>query len=589
MAGPSIMVRILADLTGLSKATSSAGKTAEGAASRMHGAFSSVLGQLNATGVLGPFGEALDGVDQALDSIEKHGKDVGLAMIGVGGAIAGVGIGLQSLGSKDKAAHAQLQSAVEATGHDYEDYAEKVENAIKVQERFGTSAATTQDALRILTQAMGDPMKALDYLGTAADLAAAKNESLTVAATQLGQAYNGSTKLLKQFGIEAAPKAATATKALDTATKAAATATEAYAKAKQKAADLEAIDAGKKKLTTAQSIRLRDAQQAVTAAASAAQAAAVKLAAAEDAVKKATTAQTDTMTALSDKLKGQASDAADTFAGKLDAIKARVEDSAAQFGQKYGPAITYVGGAITALGSAIEATMIITEAFRAVMASTVVTELLMIGPIILVVAALAALGVAAYVIYRNWGTIWKGMKAAAVDVWNWIKNNWPYLVGIILGPIALAAAIVYKHWATVKAGAAAVYNWFVTTWRTLTGYITAPFDAAWGAIENAFRGMVNAIIDIWNGLHFTLPKINEGPIHLGGETIGVPRIPHLSQGGLITSTGLIYAHAGEAITPAKDVGPRGPAVVLQNAHFSSDVDVEAFMRKAAWVVQTQRI
>ena len=72
------------------------------------------------------------------------------------------------------------------------------------------------------------------------------------------------------------------------------------------------------------------------------------------------------MTALSDKLKGQASDAADTFAGNLDAIKAQVEDSAAQFGQKYGPAITYVGGAITALGSAIEATMIITEAFRAV-------------------------------------------------------------------------------------------------------------------------------------------------------------------------------------------------------------------------------
>ena len=142
-----------------------------------------------------------------------------------------------------------------------------------------------------------------------------------------------------------------------------------------------------------------------------------------------------------------------------------------------------------------------------------------------------------------------------MDVWNWIKSNWPLLVAILLGPIAVAALEVYKHWATVKAGAAAVYDWFVTTWRTLTGYITAPFDAAWGGIENAFRGMVNGIIDIWNGLHFTLPKINAGPIHIGGETVGVPRIPHLAQGGLITSTGIVYAHAGEAITPAPDVGP----------------------------------
>lgn len=34
---------------------------------------------------------------------------------------------------------------------------------------------------------------------------------------------------------------------------------------------------------------------------------------------------------------------------------------------------------------------------------------------------------------------------------------------------------------------------------------------------------------------------------------------------------------------------RGPAVVVQNAHFSTELDIEAFMRKASWVVQTQRV
>ena len=76
-----------------------------------------------------------------------------------------------------------------------------------------------------------------------------------------------------------------------------------------------------------------------------------------------------------------------------------------------------------------------------------------LGPILLIVAAIAALVVAAYLIYRNWKTIWAGMKAAVLDVWNWIKSNWPYLLGILLGPIALAAAIIYKHWTGHQAGA----------------------------------------------------------------------------------------------------------------------------------------
>jgi hypothetical protein len=40
-----------------------------------------------------------------------------------------------------------------------------------------------------------------------------------------------------------------------------------------------------------------------------------------------------------------------------------------------------------------------------------------------------------------------------------------------------------------------------------------------------------------------------------------------------------------AVAPART----GPAVVVNDAHFSSEVDVELFMRRAAWVVQTARI
>jgi hypothetical protein len=160
-----------------------------------------MLGALNQTGVLGPFGDALDGIDRALSSVEGHAKQMGPALMGVGGALAGIGIGLAALGSKDQAAHTQLQSAIEATGQSYDDYSARVEEAIKHNEKFGDTAAQTQDALRILTQATGDPTKAFDLLSTATDLAAAKHEDLTKAAGQLGKTYNGNARLLKEFGI----------------------------------------------------------------------------------------------------------------------------------------------------------------------------------------------------------------------------------------------------------------------------------------------------------------------------------------------------------------------------------------------------
>jgi len=610
MAGPSVVVRVLGDLSGLSKAFKDAGDRGHGAARGLQEAFSGTLAALNRTGILGPFGEALDGVDTALEQIAKHGKQVGAAMIGVGGTLAGVGVGLAALGSKDQAAHQQLQTAVEATGASYEDYAKRVEEAIKYQERFGHSANQTQDALRILTQATGDPAKALAYLNTTADLAAAKHEDLATAATQLGKVYNGSGKILKEFGITVA-KTGDATKTVAKDTARAETADRALARAKQHLADIEAIDAGKKHLTVTEAIRLRDAQQKVVDATAAATAAHKTLAQAQEDAKTATTNHGTAIDQLSQKLGGQASAAANTFGGHIAAIKAHLEDTAATLGQKYGPAITAAGSAMAVLGGittaaksvigtftkTTEAAATATEAMAAAEDTAAVSEGLALAPILLIIAALAALGVAAYLIYRNWTTIWRLMKDAVADVWDWIRNNWPLLLSILLGPIATAVYFIYKYrdqiidafaavWGGIEDGWAAVVNWFGST----VGTVGQVFVDVVKAIATPFEWVFNAIAWAWNhtvgSLSFKVPSWVPG---LGGQGFAMPQIPVLSfqQGGVVPYTGMIYAHQGETVIPA---GKRaGPAVHIEHAHFSSDVDVEAFMRKAAWVVQTQGV
>jgi len=550
MAGPSVAVRILADLTGFSKSVSDTATHGEASAKRLQSAFGGAIGALNQTGVLGPFGEALGGINEAIGKVVEHGKQIGPAMIGVGSALAGVGVGLSALGSKDQAAHKQLQESVQATGKDYEDYAAQVEKAVKSQEKYGHSANQTQDALRIMTQAMGDPAKALQYLGEASDLAAAKHEDLSTAATQLGRTYNGATKLLKEFGEQAGPKATVATKALESATKAATAADQAAEAAKQKLADVHTLLAGKTHLTAAEQLRLRDAQDNVTAANAKAEAAHRKVAGAQDTVTASTHSATNALDGLGEKLKGQAGAQADTFMGRLDAMKARFEDLAANLGAKYGPAITAIGSVMAGVGAA-------SEVMSAIMATSWFAA---IWPVALVVVAIAGVGIAIYL-----------LRDKFVEVFHWIEHNWPLLVDIIFGPFGVAATQIYQNWD-------AILRFF----KGIPGDMRRIFDAVWGGIVDAFKAVINAVIDVWNKLHFTLPKVDVLGVHIGGETIGVPSIPHFAQGGVVEQTGLIFAHAGETVIPAG--GAAGPALQINNATFNSAVDADLIAKKVEFAI-----
>ena len=724
MPGPSVMVRILADMTGASKGMDDVANKGSSAASTMHTAFSGVLDQLNATGVLGPFGGALSAAEQALSRVAGHAHEIGPAMMGAGTAVAGVGLALQAAGSKDQAAHQQLQQAVENTGHSYEEYGGKVEAAIKHQENFGHTADDTQTALQELTQATNDPAKALDMLGTASDLAAAKHESLGQAANTLGKAYNGSTRVMKEFGVQ-----------VDSTKESQAQVTKASADHEkavlgQAAAQKNLTDAQEAynaKPTEANLKKLEAAQGKVTAANITAYTSTLNLNEAHDKAKAAADKNTKAIAELGDKLKGQASAGASTFSGHLDAMKAKVEDSIAQFGQKYGPALTTAGAAMTGVGASLEVAKAATQAFKdQTILSTAATKIATAGQwlfnaamdaniIVIIVIALVALVAAVILAYNKVAWFRDMVKEmgrfakeafdvlvnAAKKAFEWLQQNWPLVLAILLGPFAVATLLIIENWQTIlkffkelpgKIAAFLVGIWdtafaelttvvtwldqnvwqpmsaffgaipgdiaklFVGVWDTalaamttvatwlennvavpvanffraipgrmssaagdilgsafssltgaaawletnvwnpissfftgLGGRIESAASGMWNGITKAFKASMNAVIDAWNGLSFTLPTIDIGPVHLGGETLSVPHIPHLAQGGLITQTGLIYAHAGEANPPAPAVGRLPPAVHVDNLNVSTELDVDLFMKRAAWAAQTARL
>jgi hypothetical protein len=700
------MVRLLADMSGLSSAFRSAATTGASVSKGLHDAMTPALAALNQTGVLGPFNEALAGVGQTIQTVAEHIHDLPLALAGIGAGVAGIGTGLSVLGSKDQTAHAQLQSAVAATGKSYSDYSDQIEAAIKHQEHFGNTAAQTQDALSALTEATGDPAKALQLLNTATDLAAAKHISLTSAAGQMAKAYNGSTKVFKEFGIQVT----TTTKVASEMAKAqgeVARADTASDKAKQHLSDVMLELSGKTKLSVSDHLRLRDAQDAVTKAAQGQSQAHLDLQKAQQDSKDATLANGKAMDILASKLKGQAADAADTFTGKLKSIKATIEDQVSTIGQKYGPALQGAGAAMAGLGAAMKIGQTAMEMAKAAAlgtrielaalslwekitaAATFLLDAAMdANPLVLIALAVVALVAVIILLVTHvkivrdafldlWKWIkaaWNGIWDAILFVWNWIKKNWPLLLGILTGPIGLAVALIYKYWDQIKKDAKAVIDYIVSIWnglvafftgipgdiwRILTGMwgfvstewsnmwtavqkawsgiwnwitgipgaigralggmwgiISSAWGSAWGAIGrawsttwgwitglpaaigralghmwdpmgNAFKAAINWVIGIWDSLHFKIGGWGIGPVHVPTVTVGMPYIPKLAQGGLITREGLVYVHAGEAVTPAPTLGRNGPVVHIDNAHFKETLDVEAFMRRVAWVASAR--
>jgi hypothetical protein len=149
----------------------------------------------------GEFGEVLTSVGEGFEKLGGKGTS-NIAKLAAGGAaLAGTGALLTAMGDKDKAASQQLDQAIQNTGHSAEEFKGQIEETVKQMEKYGDSTVTTKGALMTLTNATHDPKKALDLMGTAADLAAAKHISLDTAAQQLAKGLNGSAKVFTQYGI----------------------------------------------------------------------------------------------------------------------------------------------------------------------------------------------------------------------------------------------------------------------------------------------------------------------------------------------------------------------------------------------------
>jgi phage-related protein len=174
---------------------------------------------------------------------------------------------------------------------------------------------------------------------------------------------------------------------------------------------------------------------------------------------------------------------------------------------------------------------------------------------------------------------WHLLLAGGMAVFGWLKSNWPYLLGILAGPIGLAVAWIVKHWGTVKAAAAAVVGWVEGRFESLGHGV----ERVAGGIAGAFRGAFNFVASAWNhgpgAIHFSIP--GWVPV-VGGDSFSIPKIPLFDNGGRVGgppgSHTLAMLQAGETVLATQGGGRRTTLIAQRSGSALDDLLVE-FIRR----------
>ncbi|TQE35478.1 phage tail tape measure protein [Streptomyces ipomoeae] len=135
--------------------------------------------------------------------------------------------------------------------------------------------------------------------------------------------------------------------------------------------------------------------------------------------------------------------------------------------------------------------------------------------------------------FRNFVTgAWRVILGAIQTAWQWVKSNWPLVLGILTGPVGMAVGAIVNYWDDIVA--------FVTG---LPGRISRAARGMWDGVVAGFKNAVNSIIYGWNSLSLTIGGGSFMGVDIPTLTLNTPDIPYLAKGGI--TTGPTFAMIGE--------------------------------------------
>jgi len=184
-----------------------------------------------------------------------------------------------------------------------------------------------------------------------------------------------------------------------------------------------------------------------------------------------------------------------------------------------------------------------------------------LGPFLLILSALLpAIGAVGVVIAALASPI--GVIALAVAAFAlWVATHWDRIVEqtkMLFDAVSGIFTAIGKAFEDLG-------TWIGEVWDTITGIFGDAVDAIadfgkqmWKPVSKGFdsaidaiKGIWNAFVRFWNGIQISIPAIDVPFLgRVGGFNVGLPDLPHLATGGIVTAPTLAV------------IGERGPEAVV---------------------------
>jgi phage-related protein len=224
----------------------------------------------------------------------------------------------------------------------------------------------------------------------------------------------------------------------------------------------------------------------------------------------------------------------------------------------------------------------------------------------------------------------------AKSVFGWIRDNWPLLLAILTGPIGLAIAIIVKNFDTIKDVISAVVGWFSelpgrivsalsgaahVIWDLLMGWnqrikdvfnidlfevgkriiesLAKGIESAAGAVIDKAKSIADKVTGLWPFSPAKWGPFRDRPPERAGANV-----VRLIADGMRSQEQYLERAASQiantaTIEPSYLVGgangaagsqpAAGAALVIQNATFTDEADVDMLMRRTEFAVSAGRL
>ncbi|MFJ4787558.1 phage tail tape measure protein [Streptomyces sp. NPDC088794] len=166
-----------------------------------------------------------------------------------------------------------------------------------------------------------------------------------------------------------------------------------------------------------------------------------------------------------------------------------------------------LAAARSAIAWTIQKTKLIASAIAtrsAAVAQWILNTAMNANPIMLIVLAIAALVGGLILAYNKIGWFrdfcngaFKAISDAIGWVVNFVKANWPMLLGLLTGPIGIAVAYITTHWKKISKGFSDAYHSTVNVGRSLISWITGLPGRAKSALSSLAGRVAATALDAW--------------------------------------------------------------------------------------------